>query len=157
MRVGHIVEHDAARLAEPGGLRVAQMFLKLFAMDEKLVACFIQAILGRSAYAHIQAFRQGGALQLPEGEDDSDFYFIERQEPDQVIALIKDLVTNRIPDRFGFDPMADIQVLTPMRRYQLGADNLNALLQEWLNPIGPQLERFGRAYRTGDRVMQIRR
>ena len=99
---------------------------------------------------------QGEPLLLPEGEDDSDFYFIERHEPDHVIALIKDLVTNRIPDRFGFDPMTDIQVLTPMRRYQLGADNLNELLQEWLNPVGPQMERFGRAYRAGDRVMQIR-
>ncbi len=99
---------------------------------------------------------QGEPLQLPEGEDDSDFYFIERQEPEQVIATLKDLVVNRIPDRFGFDPMNDIQALTPMRRYQLGADNLNALMQEWLNPDGPHLERFGRLYRAGDRVMQIR-
>ena len=52
--------------------------------------------------------------------------------------------------------MADIQLLTPMRKNQLGAENLNAILQEKLNPHGESIERFGRKYRMGDRVMQIR-
>jgi exodeoxyribonuclease V alpha subunit len=67
-----------------------------------------------------------------------------------------DLVTDRIPKKFGFDPMTDIQVLTPMRRNQLGAENLNAILQKSLNPGGTDVRRFGREYRQGDRVMQIR-
>jgi len=67
-----------------------------------------------------------------------------------------ELVTSRIPRKFGFDPMTDIQVLTPMRRNQLGSENLNAVLQEALNPSGVYIQRFGRNYRVGDRIMQIR-
>jgi exodeoxyribonuclease V alpha subunit len=99
---------------------------------------------------------RGEPLTLAEGEEDSDFYFVERQEPEQVVALLRELIVDRIPERFGFDPMSDIQVLTPMRRFLLGSDNLNMLLQEWLNPTGPHVERFGRAYRVNDRIMQIR-
>ncbi len=86
----------------------------------------------------------------------SDFYFIEKQEPETVINAMLSLVTERIPRRFGFDPMNDVQVLTPMRRNQLGAENLNAVLQDHLNPSGEAVERYGRKYRRRDRVMQIR-
>jgi exodeoxyribonuclease V alpha subunit len=98
----------------------------------------------------------GEPLELPEKGDTSDFYFIQTENPDDVISKMIYLVTERIPKRFGFNPMNDIQVLTPMRRNQLGADNLNAVLQEALNPTGEEVERFGRKYRVRDRVMQIR-
>jgi len=98
----------------------------------------------------------GETLLLPSGDEPSDFYFIESGDPDQVIMRVIELVTNRVPARFGFDAMTDIQVLTPMRRNQLGADNLNALLQDAMNPSGPEIQRFGKKYRKGDRVMQIR-
>jgi exodeoxyribonuclease V alpha subunit len=98
----------------------------------------------------------GEFLELPEGEEESDFFFIEAQDPEHAIKTMIELVTNRIPQRFDFDPMNDIQVLTPMRRNQLGSENLNAVLQEALNPSGTQIQRFGRNYRVGDRVMQIR-
>ena len=88
--------------------------------------------------------------------DDSDFYFIDAETPDEVINKMIGLVSDRIPKRFGFNPMTDIQVLTPMRRNQLGSENLNAVLQDALNPQGHHIERFGRHYRKGDRVMQIR-
>jgi len=99
---------------------------------------------------------RGEALEVPPPNAPSDFYFIEAQEPDQVIQRMLHLVTERIPKKFGFDPMTDIQVLTPMRRNQLGAENLNAVLQQALNPAGADVNRFGRQYRQGDRVMQIR-
>jgi exodeoxyribonuclease V alpha subunit len=99
---------------------------------------------------------RGEGLEIPPSHVLSDFYFIESQEPDDVIERMLNLVTRRIPMRFGFNPMADIQVLTPMRRNQLGADNLNAVLQEALNGSGPEMQRFGRKYRLGDRVMQVR-
>ena len=98
----------------------------------------------------------GEPLELPEKGDTSDFYFIQTENPDDVISKMIYLVTERIPKRFGFNPMNDVQVLTPMRRNQLGADNLNAVLQEALNPTGEEVERFGRKYRVRDRVMQIR-
>ena len=111
---------------------------------------------GGSIVENAHRVNQGQALQVESDGHASDFYFIETEDPEQAIRRVVDLVRNRIPTRFGFDPMADIQVLTPMRRNQLGADNLNAVLQEALNPTAPHVQRFGRLYRNGDRVMQIR-
>jgi len=99
---------------------------------------------------------EGEWLETPAAGATSDFYFIEKQEPETVINTLLSLVTERIPRRFGFNPMNDVQVLTPMRRNQLGSENLNAVLQEHLNPSGEALERYGRKYRRRDRVMQIR-
>jgi exodeoxyribonuclease V alpha subunit len=99
----------------------------------------------------------GEALELPERNDRSDFFFVECLSPEDVIHRMKEIVTSRIPKRFGFDPMDDIQVLTPMRRNALGSENLNLVLQEALNPPGPpEIRRYGRPYRKGDRLMQIR-
>jgi exodeoxyribonuclease V alpha subunit len=92
----------------------------------------------------------------PKGQSRQDFYFIEREEPEAVAETILDLVTNRIPSRFGMDPINDIQVLTPMHRGIIGAGNLNGVLQERLNPSRVQLMRGGRLYKRGDKVMQIR-
>lgn len=86
----------------------------------------------------------------------SDFYFIERHEPEPILATLKDLVAQRIPRRFAVDPALDIQVLTPMRKGLLGVINLNAELQALLNPEGPALVRGSRLLRVGDKVMQLR-
>jgi exodeoxyribonuclease V alpha subunit len=85
-----------------------------------------------------------------------DFFFIERDEPEAVLATLKELVGQRIPSRFGVDPLADLQVLTPMHRGLLGSLSLNAELQALLNPEGETLVRGSRSYRVGDKVMQIR-
>ena len=98
----------------------------------------------------------GEFIEIPTEQESSDFFFIETNEPEVIIERLRQLVIRRIPKRFGFDPMTDIQVLTPMRKNQLGAENLNEVLQETLNPAGPEVQRFGRKYRVGDRLMQIR-
>jgi len=85
-----------------------------------------------------------------------DFCYIEEEDPERVAALILDLCAERIPKRFGFDPIDDIQVICPMHKGVAGAENLNALLQERLNPKGRFLRRGGCIYRIGDKVMQIR-
>ncbi len=84
-----------------------------------------------------------------------DFFFIETAEADKVVSRVCDLVTTRIPAKFHFPP-AEIQVLTPMRKNQLGADNLNVVLQNAINPAGPGLRRGLTVFRRGDRVMQMR-
>jgi exodeoxyribonuclease V alpha subunit len=84
-----------------------------------------------------------------------DFYFIEQEEPEKVLGLILELVKERIPTRFGFDPIDDIQVLTPMHKGLVGAGNLNQELQEALNPGPDSLTRGGRNFRLHDKVMQI--
>ena len=86
--------------------------------------------------------------------DASDFYFVRADEPGSAAALVVKLVSRSLPDKFRLDPLRDIQVLTPMRRGELGATNLNRLLQAALNPSGPQVERFGTLFREGDKVMQ---
>jgi exodeoxyribonuclease V alpha subunit len=85
-----------------------------------------------------------------------DFYFIEQEDPDEVLKIILELTKERIPKRFGFDPINDIQVLTPMHRGIVGAGNLNVELQKALNPGEDVVTRGGRNFRVNDKVMQIR-
>jgi exodeoxyribonuclease V alpha subunit len=89
-------------------------------------------------------------------ENLADFFFIDENDPERVIAQVVELISKRIPRRFGLSPRDDIQLLTPMRRFQLGADNMNVILQGVINPRGEEFARFGRIYRLGDRVMQLR-
>lgn len=92
----------------------------------------------------------------PENQSETDFYFIEQKDPDKLLEIILELSSNRIPRRFGFDPIDDIQVLTPMHRGIVGAGNLNRSLQNALNPRGMGIEHGGRNFRSHDKVMQIR-
>ncbi len=88
--------------------------------------------------------------------EEPDFFFIPKEDPLEVVEILKEIVLRRIPSRFGVDPIDDIQVLTPMRRGELGVVNLNSVLQELLNPDGETIERGSRLFRVGDKVMQIR-
>jgi exodeoxyribonuclease V alpha subunit len=93
-------------------------------------------------------------LSRPDGE--TDFYFVPAAEPEQAVERIVELVRNRIPRRFGFDPIREIQVLCPMNRGGVGARSLNVELQAALNPSGDiKVERFGWIFAPGDKVMQI--
>lgn len=85
----------------------------------------------------------------------SDFFFIKADEKEVVLKTIVSLVCHRLPKAYGYKP-SEIQVLTPMQRGEVGAANLNAVLQSSLNPDGPCLSRAGNIYRQGDKVMQIR-
>ena len=98
------------------------------------------------------------AGQLPErsGSEESDFFFIERSEPAEIVRTIRELVAERIPRRFHLDPRADVQVLTPLRKGELGVTNLNRELQQLLNPTGRSVPRAGQEFRAGDRVMQTK-
>lgn len=87
----------------------------------------------------------------------SDFYFIEESDPDKALEIIKRLVTLRMPQKFGLDPVRDIQVLTPMHRGSVGTARLNLELREALNTCqGSKVLRMGRTLQEGDKVMQIR-
>ena len=86
----------------------------------------------------------------------SDFYFIEQEDPEEVLKIILELTKERIPRRFGFDPVDDIQVLTPMHKGIVGAGNLNGELQNVLNPAEDVIMRGGRNFRFHDKVMQIK-
>lgn len=101
------------------------------------------------------AINQGQMPDLAHRED-SDFYFIEAEEPEKIQDMLVRLVRDRIPARFGLDPKRDVQVLSPMNRSLLGSRNLNQVLQDALNPASgeAQVERYGWTFRVGDRVIQ---
>jgi exodeoxyribonuclease V alpha subunit len=88
---------------------------------------------------------------------ESDFHFIARDEPEQIIAMLEDLVQNRIPRRFHLDPIRDVQILCPMNRGSLGVRELNQHLQRVLNPARPgepAVEKFGWRFQIRDKVIQ---
>jgi exodeoxyribonuclease V alpha subunit len=99
---------------------------------------------------------EGQFPKLPEANGRSDFYFIEKDEPEEILTSLKTLVAKHIPDKFGFTPLDDVQVLVPMNRGLLGTANLNAELQAHLNPSPQALTRGSRTFRIGDKVMQVR-
>ena len=86
----------------------------------------------------------------------SDFYFVAQDDPAKALDLVLDFMVTRIPRHFHLEPLQDVQVLTPMRRNLLGAENLNAAIQKRLNGSGQGVVRGGMEFRAGDRVMQLR-
>ena len=89
-------------------------------------------------------------------KDLDDFYFITQEEPETVIQTIIKLVRDRIPQTFKLNAIDDIQVLTPMQKGSVGGVKLNSELQAALNPTEKEVNRGGRIFRAGDKVMQIR-
>ena len=100
---------------------------------------------------HVNA---GEPLEVRQGE--TDFYFMRCEDPETCVKRAIEFMTTRIPRKFGMDPLADVQVLVPMRKNILGTDNLNVELQKALNPRGDAIIRGGTMFRVGDRVMQLR-
>jgi exodeoxyribonuclease V alpha subunit len=92
----------------------------------------------------------------PQQGQRSDFYYIEKNTPEEVLSVIKELCGKRLPNAFHFSPLDDIQVMTPMHRGTIGVSNLNAELQRLLNPEGKVITRGGRLFRANDKVMQTK-
>ncbi len=90
--------------------------------------------------------------EFPEFKSGSDFKFVEKETPEEILEAILELVTKRLP----FHKWDDIQILSPMKRGIIGCENLNVILQKELNPSQTPLCRMGRTFHVGDKVMQIR-
>ncbi len=84
----------------------------------------------------------------------SEFYFIEQYQPESVVNIIVELCSRKIPEKFGYDAIQDIQVLTPMHKGTVGAIQLNQVLQQALNPQEQSPNGF--LFKTGDKVMHLR-
>ena len=99
-------------------------------------------------------------------ERDTDFYFLEVPTMEDGLDVLVRLVCREIPERFGLNPLKDIQLITPMHKGAVGTVCMNSELQKTLNPGGLAMGKGGRApralpegdtiYRRGDKVMQIR-
>lgn len=99
-----------------------------------------------------------GQLPEPSQSEDSDFFYLPREHAEDIQDTLLTLVKSRLPARYQLDPVRDIQVLAPMHRGSLGVQELNQRLQRELNPPSPNkpsVERFGWAFRAGDKVIQL--
>jgi exodeoxyribonuclease V alpha subunit len=121
----------------------------------RLTEVFRQAAQSRIIMS-AHRINQGSIPDLSPPSTDSDFYFVQADDPETAVPRIVDLVKTRIPRRFGLDPIRDVQVLCPMNRGGVGARSLNIELQVALNPARDRkVERFGWTFAPGDKVMQI--
>jgi exodeoxyribonuclease V alpha subunit len=121
----------------------------------RLTEVFRQAASSRIVRSAHQ-INQGNYPSMPEKGEESDLYFIAADEPEAIAQTVVDLVQTRLPKKFGFDAVRDIQVLCPMNRGLTGARGLNQALQAALNPPGEgSIDKFGNQFSLGDKVMQI--
>lgn len=120
----------------------------------KLTRIFRQA-QGSAIITNAHKINKGDFPELKSGKD-SDFFFIEEEEPSKVVEQIKSLCTTRLPKYYKMDPINDIQVLCPMQRGETGTANLNTVLQESLNKSTVSIKHGGTLYKLGDKVMQIK-
>ena len=119
----------------------------------RLTKIFRQAATSR-IITNAHRINKGQMPDLSNGSN-TDFFFMEREEPEAAAKEIVELVRSKLP-RYYKVPPSSIQVLTPMQRGIVGAANLNQILQEAVNPDGTSLRRGGIEYRVSDKVMQIR-
>jgi len=120
----------------------------------RLTEVFRQAAESRIV-VNAHRINRGEMPEWPKRGEDSDFWFVEADDPENGAAKVVEIVRDRIPRRFGLDPIRDIQVLCPMQRGALGARSLNVDLQKALNPNPPaKIEKFGSIFAPGDKIMQ---
>jgi exodeoxyribonuclease V alpha subunit len=120
----------------------------------RLTEIFRQAAESR-IIVNAHRINQGLMPDLARAES-GDFYFVDAADPEEGVDKVLAVVHQRIPKRFGLNPIRDIQVLCPMNRGGLGARSLNIELQKALNPPGDiRIERFGWTFCPGDKVMQV--
>lgn len=120
----------------------------------RLTRIFRQA-QGSAIITNAHRINKGEAPNLKGGKN-SDFFFIEEEEPQKVVQTITELCSKRLPNYYKADPVNDIQVLCPMQKGETGAFNLNTILQETLNPTEVFIKYGGTAYKLNDKVMQIK-
>lgn len=147
---------DADQLPSVGPGRVLTDLIgcKLFPVSH-LTQVFRQAA-GSLIIANAHRVNRGGMPQTAAGQEETDFYWIEQPNPDKAVDMICRMVSERIPARFGFNAVNEVQVLAPMNRGTCGTENLNLVLGQCLNTESSEPVKYGeRVFRKGDKVMQI--
>jgi exodeoxyribonuclease V alpha subunit len=120
----------------------------------RLTEIFRQAATSK-IIVNAHKINQGQVPAAEKAGEASDFYCLQAETPEEVFAKLIQVVAERIPKRFGFDPVNDIQILTPMNRGGLGARSLNIELQARLNGESePKISKYGSTYAPGDKVIQ---
>jgi exodeoxyribonuclease V alpha subunit len=156
-----IVVGDVDQLPSVGpGAVLADLIASQALPTVRLTEIFRQAASSRIIVnAHRINAGEMPIIDIPNQKNDpdlTDFYFIKGNNPQDITKKLLQVVSQRIPQRFGLDAVRDVQVLTPMNRGPLGSRSLNVELQKELNKnAGIKVERFGTSYGVGDKVLQI--
>lgn len=146
---------DIDQLPSVGAGNVLQDMIESYQVPVKTLNEIFRQAEGSQIIVNAHRINKG-LLPNTSYQEDSDFYFIDAEEPEMVLQKILSLVSQRLPRKFKFNAINDIQVLAPMKKGIVGTENLNTLLQETLNPQTESLQRTGRKYQVSDKVMQIR-
>jgi exodeoxyribonuclease V alpha subunit len=147
---------DADQLPSVGpGAVLAQLIACGRVPVVRLTEVFRQAARSQIVMAAHQV-NQGQMLEPPAASGAGELYVVEQDSPERAAELMIRIIRERIPPKYGLDPVADVQVLSPTRKGATGTLRLNQLLQAELNPGGEQLTRGDTTYRVGDKVMQVR-
>jgi exodeoxyribonuclease V alpha subunit len=155
-RAAVLLVGDVDQLPSVGpGAVLADMIGSGAVSTARLTEIFRQAACSR-IIVNAHRINRGRMPERPDPQNqESDFYLIACDTPERIHERLLQVVTERIPERFGLDPVEEVQVLTPMNRGGLGARSLNLELQQHLNPdAGPRITRFGWTYAPGDKVIQ---
>lgn len=122
----------------------------------RLTEVFRQAAHSR-IIRNAHRINEGSMPELAAKNVDSDFFFVDRDEPEAIASTLVEMVKTRIPAKFRVDPIRDIQVLCPMNRGSLGIREFNTRLQAELNPARadePVVEKFGWKFHVRDKIIQ---
>jgi exodeoxyribonuclease V alpha subunit len=154
-RAGLLIVGDVDQLPSVGpGAVLADLIGSGAVPTVRLTEIFRQAQASR-IIVNAHRINRGEVPEAPLKGEESDFYLIEAESPEDLAGKLIETVTRRIPDRFGFHPAQDIQVLTPMNRGGLGVRALNVELQQLLNGSAePKVQKFGTTFAPGDKVIQ---
>ncbi len=154
-KAGLLLVGDVDQLPSVGpGHVLADLIASEVVPVAKLVEVFRQAAESRIV-VNAHRVNRGEMPETAKPEGRTDFYFVPADSPEIAIRRTIEMVRDRIPRRFGFDPVRDIQVLCPMNRGAIGTKVLNAELQAALNPgVVERMERHGWVFCQGDKVMQ---
>jgi len=155
-RCGLLIIGDIDQLPSVGPGQVLADIIR----SEYLRVCQLTEVFRQTAESRIitnaHRINAGNMPELKNPESDGDFYFIPVDTPIQAVDRVIALASRRIPQKFGFDPIREIQVLCPMNNGPAGTRALNADLKSVLNPSsGEKIERSGWTYSPGDKVMQV--
>lgn len=152
----------AAQVIGAGTSRAASVMVLRNIIDSGVVPVVrLTEVFRQAAHSRIitnaHRINEGQMPEFAAKGGESDFFFVEREEPERIADTLIDMVKNRMPGKFRLDPIRDIQVLCPMNRGSLGIRELNLRLQTELNPARPEevtVEKFGWQFRVRDKVIQ---
>ena len=156
-RAGLILVGDVDQLPSVGPGRVLGDLIDSGAVPVVRLTEVLQQAADSRIITTAHRIRRGQMPDMREADPTQGFHFVERDEPEKIVATLVKLVQERIPERFHLDPIRDVQVLCPRNRGSLGVRELNASFQRALNPYQsgqPTVERFGWRFQMGDKLIQ---